>query len=49
MEYQISQAALRDADIVIKPDVNDIDLLEFHRAEEAIDAGVKSIEAFRAS
>jgi len=49
MEYQISQASLRDADIVIKPDVDDIDLLEFHRAEEAIDAGVKSIEAFRAS
>ncbi|RKY42512.1 MAG: hypothetical protein DRP85_02540 [Candidatus Makaraimicrobium thalassicum] len=44
MEYQIVKAQLREADIVITPDVAHIDTLEFYRGEEAV---LKGYEAAR--
>ncbi|MCK5493389.1 MAG: patatin-like phospholipase family protein, partial [Candidatus Omnitrophica bacterium] len=41
MEQQISQLKLKDADLIITPDVQDIALFEFYRAKEAIREGYK--------
>ncbi|MCK5393978.1 MAG: patatin-like phospholipase family protein, partial [Candidatus Omnitrophica bacterium] len=48
MEQQISQLKLKDADLIITPDVQDIALFEFYRAKEAIMEGYqKAMEIIR--
>jgi len=48
MEQQISQLKLKDADLIITPDVHDIALFEFYRAKEAIMEGYqKAMEIIR--
>ncbi|MCK4817656.1 hypothetical protein KA005_17940, partial [bacterium] len=39
MEYEIAKLKIKDADIVITPDVSRIVSLEFHRGKEAIEEG----------
>ena len=41
MEYEIAKLKIKDADIVITPDVSRIVSLEFHRGKEAIEEGYK--------
>jgi len=43
MEYRIAVLALRKADVIINPEVNDISTLEFHKGAEAIAEGYKSV------
>ncbi len=44
MENEINALRLsrHDADLLVRPDLNGINLLEFHRADEIIEAGVKA-------
>lgn len=43
MEHRLAEDCLKEADLVIRPQVGQIDLLEFYRAREAIDAGYKAV------
>ncbi|MCX5994088.1 MAG: patatin-like phospholipase family protein [Chloroflexi bacterium] len=45
MEYQMVCASILKADIMIEPDVSNIEVYEFHRGLEAIDAGYKAAAA----
>ena len=45
MEYQMVRASILKADIMIEPDVSNIEVYEFHRGLEAIDAGYKAAAA----
>jgi len=42
MEYEIVRASILKADIMIEPDVRNIEVYEFHRGQEAIAAGYKA-------
>jgi NTE family protein len=42
MEYEIIKQRLLKADIIITPDIGQIEAFEFHRGEEAIQAGYKA-------
>lgn len=42
MEYEIIRQRLPKADIIITPDISHIAAFEFHRSEEAIQAGYKA-------
>ncbi|MCK5595214.1 patatin-like phospholipase family protein [bacterium] len=43
MEYKIAVLALKKADVIISPEVNEISTLEFHKGAEAIAEGYKSV------
>jgi len=45
MEYEIFRASILKADIMIEPDVSNIEVYEFHRGLEAIEAGHKAAVA----
>ena len=45
MEYEITRASILKADIIIEPDVSNIEPYAFHRGPEAIDAGYKAAVA----
>jgi len=45
MEYQMVRASILKADIMIEPDVSNIEVYEFHRGPEAIEAGYKATAA----
>jgi len=45
MENKIAQGQVKDADIIISPDVGNIDTLEFYRGKEAIDKGYEAAKA----
>jgi len=45
MEYEIVRASILKADIMIEPDVRNIEVYEFHRGQEAIAAGYKAAMA----
>jgi len=42
MEYEMVRASILKADIMIEPDVRNIEVYEFHRGQEAIAAGYKA-------
>ena len=42
MEYEMVRASILKADIMIEPDVSKIEVYEFHRGPEAIEAGYKA-------
>jgi predicted acylesterase/phospholipase RssA len=42
MEYEMVRASILKADILIEPDVSKIEVYEFHRGLEAIEAGYKA-------
>jgi NTE family protein len=42
MEYEMVRASILKADILIEPDVSKIEVYEFHRGPEAIEAGYKA-------
>jgi len=45
MEYEMVRASILKADIMIEPDVSLIEIYEFHRGAEAIEAGYKAAVA----
>jgi len=45
MEYEMVLASILKADIMIEPDVSNIEVYEFHRGPEAIEAGYKAAVA----
>lgn len=45
MEYEMVRASILKADIMIEPDVRNIEVYEFHRGQEAIEAGYKAAVA----
>jgi len=45
MEYEMVRASILKADIMIEPDVRNIEVYEFHRGQEAIEAGYKAAKA----
>jgi len=45
MEYAMVRASILKADIMIEPDVSNIEIYEFHRGPEAIEAGYKAAVA----
>jgi NTE family protein len=45
MEYEITRASILKADIIIEPDVSNIEPYAFHRGTEAIDAGYRAAVA----
>jgi NTE family protein len=45
MEYEMVRASILKADIMIEPDVRNIEVYEFHRGQEAIAAGYKAAVA----
>lgn len=42
MEYEITKFKIKDADLIISPNVIDIGVVEFYRGKEAIEAGYKA-------
>ncbi|MDD5399280.1 MAG: patatin-like phospholipase family protein [Dehalococcoidia bacterium] len=44
MEYEMVRASILKADIMIEPDVRNIEIYEFHRGQEAIAAGYKAAQ-----
>jgi predicted acylesterase/phospholipase RssA len=42
MEYEMFRASILKADIMIEPDVSNIEIYEFNRGPEAIEAGYKA-------
>jgi NTE family protein len=42
MEYEIFRASILKADIMIEPDVSNIEVYQFHRGPEAIEAGYRA-------
>jgi len=45
MEYEITRSSILKADIIIEPDVSNIEPYAFHRGTEAIDAGYRAAVA----
>jgi len=45
MEYEMFRASILKADIMIEPDVSNIEVYEFHRGPEAIEAGYRAAVA----
>ena len=45
MEYEIIRSSILKADIIIEPDVTGIEVYEFYRGPEAIEAGYKAAKA----
>ena len=45
MEYEMVRASILKADIIIEPDVSNIEVYEFHRGPEAIEAGYRAAVA----
>jgi NTE family protein len=45
MEYEITRASILKADIIIEPDVSNIEHYAFYRGPEAIDAGYRAAVA----
>jgi NTE family protein len=45
MEYEIVRSSILKADIMIEPDVSNIEIYEFYRGPEAIEAGYKAAKA----
>jgi len=45
MEYEMVRASILKSDIMIEPDVRNIEVYEFHRGQEAIEAGYKATVA----
>lgn len=45
MQYEIVRASILKADIMIEPDVRNIEIYEFHRGQEAIKAGYEAARA----
>ncbi|MFA5399359.1 MAG: patatin-like phospholipase family protein [Dehalococcoidia bacterium] len=45
MEYEMVRASILKADIMIEPDVRNIEVYEFHRGQEAITAGYEAARA----
>ena len=45
MEYEIIRSSILKADVIIEPDVTQIEVYEFHRGQEAIEAGYKAAKA----